>query len=146
MSSTAEEVARVLHEDTGFVGYQCVVMTAVCRAESGRNPLAVNINWSPGTVTHLSFDAGWFQLNSYWLPKVLHVLLPVDQYGPLIFDPVQNARWAYTMWKAAFDTASGGWSAKAVAAYQVWITYRHGLHLPWMAEAKAAALAVGVPL
>lgn len=41
-----------------------VTFCAIVLAESGGDPLAINVNWNPGNPYHLSLDLGMFQLNS----------------------------------------------------------------------------------
>lgn len=155
---TAEEVARLLDEHTDFVGWQIVVMGAICVPESGRDAYAHNTNHSnddgdpatPLPATHRSGDDGLWQVNSFWLPKLLArkgLAVPaVHEYGPLVYDPIQNAKWAFLMWDQQFKDTAGTYSQKLIGAYSLWSAYKNGLHKAHIAASHAAALAAGVDL
>jgi hypothetical protein len=155
---TAIEVAKILDEHTDFVGWQIVIMGALCVPESGRNAYAHNTNQSeddgdpatPLPKAHRSGDDGLFQLNAYWLPAILAVegleVPTLQEYGPMIYDPIQNAKWAHLMWTHAFKTTAGTYTQKLVGAYSAWTAYAKGAHRPYIAESHAAALAAGVDL
>ena len=150
---TPTDVVKLLDAETDFIGYQIVVMAAICSAESGRNAYANNVNHStadPLPVTHRSLDAGLWQLNSYWLPKVLAAenqpVPTLDTVFGLVYDPVQNAKWAAVWWAHAFKTTAGTYSQKLIGAYSAWASYAAGTHKPFMKASYDAAVAAGVDL
>lgn len=97
----------------GFSGSNLTIAVAVALAESGGNPNAINNN------TNGSTDYGLWQINTV--------------HGSLLnqgnkFDPTDNAKMAYVVWKGS------GWSA--------WTTYNTGAYRAFMGK---AALASGSP-
>lgn len=122
---TADEVAELLIEE-GAEGWTVVTMGGIVVAESGRNAYAVNVNHSPDKPSHRSIDVGLFQINSFFNPR--HKIRD-------LFDPRYNTRVALRVLADAGGPPSG---------YRRWNAYQAGLHVPHLAEARAAARRLGV--
>ncbi|CAN5352992.1 hypothetical protein BH11MYX1_BH11MYX1_17710 [soil metagenome] len=88
---------------------------AVARAESGFRSTATNTVGNSHGI-----DRGLWQINSYWHP---------DVSVACAFSPSCNARVMYQI--SSHGTI---WTA--------WWTYKNGKHLPYMAQARAAAAAI----
>lgn len=106
---TAQEIAGAAQQ-AGFTGQDLVIAVAVAFAESSGETTQVHPNDDGST------DYGLWQINTV--------------HGSLLnqgdkFNPIDNARMAYTVWR------DSGWGA--------WTTYNTGAYLPYMARAQLAA-------
>jgi hypothetical protein len=130
---TPVEAAQIL-VDEGFTGWPVVTFGAIGVAESGLNPLALHRVVKPGSPAHLSVDHGWLQINDYWQADAidLGIDLPVSM---LLAGPHHCARVA----RLIFERAGG-----APNGYQLWNTYKNGLHKPHLPAARTAARTIGI--
>lgn len=107
------DLARLVDE-AGFPrGLEQARAIAVCCAESGRNPAAVNVN--EGGSAPGSRDRGLFQINDYWHPEV------PDEVA---FDPAGACRAALAIQQGA------GWGA--------WAAYTNNAYERYLEPAKVA--------
>jgi hypothetical protein len=88
---------------------------AIAKAESGFKATATNTLGNAHGI-----DRGLWQVNSYWHPEVSVACA---------FSPSCNARVMYSI-----SSHGKTWTA--------WWTYKNGKHLPYMAQARAAAAAL----
>ena len=122
---TSDEVAELLIQ-AGGRGWTVVTMGGIVAAESGRNAYAINVNHSPDKPSHRSIDVGLYQINSFFNPQ--HA---IEQ----LLDPVYNTRVALQVLAGAGGPPKG---------YRRWNAFRAGLHVPHLAESRAAARRLGV--
>lgn len=118
---SAVDVAKV-YAQAGFTGDALVTMVAIAKGESG---------WNPGAQGDLSIQGGG------WGPSMGLSQIrsrPSDVGGwrdpRLLSDPVFNA-------KAAFAISNGGTN------FSPWTVYSKGIYSQYVAEAKAAVVALG---
>jgi cell wall-associated NlpC family hydrolase len=116
---SARQVADVGY-GADFRGRGLVLWIAVTRAESGWVPNHRNVNTKAKGNARNSVDRGIAQINSYWHPEVSDA--DCD-------DPARAAR-------ATHRISAGG------SNWTQWATFNDGKHLPFMAEAEAAARAI----
>ena len=149
---TTDQIATGLVRH-GFTGWQVVTMGAICQAESRGYIWITGLNTTdPTSPTYLTVDVGLFQLNEYWAtlmlsPALLERVLMLSRkykegrsFGQLARDPEWNLAAARDMY--LIGVLSYGYTN----AYNIWNTYKNGLHRPYLAEAKAAAVRAGVKL
>jgi hypothetical protein len=117
MALSPQEIAGAA-QAAGFPPAELATATAVALAESGGDPAATNRN------TNGSYDYGLWQINTV--------------HGPLLsqgnrFDPVDNAKMAYTVWQRAGNK----WTP--------WVTYKMGTYRVFMPKATLGAAAPTAP-
>lgn len=115
------DIAALLCTKMSPDDWRPVTGTAIVLAESGGNPLIIGpAIWKPGMPTHLSFDLGLFQLNSYYqtvvdpypsIPKI-----PLEA----TFDPL--AAWEH-VWKL-INVERKGWNYD----WSDWVAYVTGAY------------------
>jgi hypothetical protein len=136
-----EDAARIL-ADTGWVGWQIVVMGAIGYAESALNPHAVHlVDGNPLSPWYLSLDLGWLQVNDAANGALLvskGVLTPLRAASQQLLDPLTCAKAA----RAVFESRGG--PRDPIAGYNAWTTFKSGAYAPFKAPALRAARAVGV--
>jgi hypothetical protein len=103
------DLAKVVTE-AGFSATSAANALAIIRAESGRNPDAVNTvgNEPP------SRDRGLWQINDHWHPEV------TDECA---FDPACSTAYAYKLSRGGTD-------------FQPWVAYTNGAYLKHVEAAK----------
>ena len=122
---TSDEVAELLIREGGR-GWTVVTMGGIVVAESGRDAYAINVNHSPDKPSHRSIDVGLYQINSFFNSR--HAIED-------LLDPVYNTRVALDVLADAGGPPKG---------YRRWNAFRSGLHVPHLAESRAAARRLGV--
>ena len=122
---SSDEVAELLIQEGGR-GWTVVTMGGIVVVESGRNAYAINVNHSPDKPSHRSIDVGLYQINSYYNPR--HTI-------ENLLDPAYNTRVALEVLADAGGPPKG---------YRRWNAFRAGLHVPHLAESRAAARRLGV--
>lgn len=106
---------------------------AIGMAESGLDTHAMNLNdYDPTSVSYLSVDWGWLQINDYWQGMDIATCRRM-------LDPHECAARALEIF--AQRNKSHGYGE----GYKLWNSYTNDKHRPFLSAALTAARKAGIP-
>jgi len=115
---SSEQVAQIAYQ-AGFRGQDLVTAVAIAKRESGNRP---NVHGSDQPQARYSGDRGLFQINSVHDANLIRAGL--IQRSTDLFDPLTNARVAFSFYNSqrqsfspAWNVAAGGWTASGSPTY-----------------------------